>query len=242
MMKKYYPAKIMINVLFSFEIIIIYTLIVIISVKSVHTTLIWWINSHAAPGDYFIFYNAGIGNFFIGYVYRHWLSFIFSPFSWFNPYHSYLVWVGIQTACLMMIVHNLFKVRYGWILAPLLVFTFKNAIMNGNITYLLLLLSMYKYTSLISVFIKPHYAIFSLIHYFKDKMAKEEKKNYYYLLALFIIFLISFPSSGAIKFGFTQGSVFSRPDNVIMILVAYYIFMNKKNYKTQTLHQQEQYL
>ena len=54
-------------------------------------------------------------------------------------------------------------------------------------------------------------------------------KNYYYLIAFMIVFIAAFPSSDAIKFGLTQGSVLSRPDNVIMILVAYYVFMNKKD-------------
>ena len=53
--EKYYPAITKINLLFTFEITIIYALIVIISVKSVHTALIWWINSHATPSVYFIF-------------------------------------------------------------------------------------------------------------------------------------------------------------------------------------------
>ena len=47
--------------------------------------------------------------------------------------------------------------------------------MNRNITYLLLMLSMFTYTSLISVIIKPHYAIFSLIHYFKENIGKKDQ-------------------------------------------------------------------
>jgi hypothetical protein len=242
------------KVLFIFE-IIVQTVIICYAYISVGMAILGWFWSKNPPVDFIIYYLAGQGNYVKEYIYTKWISFIFIPFTWADHFDAYLYWTGILTVCFMILVHKMFQVKYGWVLALVVLYSFASLLMVGNIQILLLLICCFPLPSLLGILVKPHYFIYSVLHYlaayFRTIKHLPLKKqltswqgfrscfswqtiilyknfNWYWLGIILICLLCSIPSKESWEFALTQGKVLTRPDNIILLLPAYYILMKKQ--------------
>ena len=242
------------NALFIFE-IIVQMAIICYGYRSLAVAIRWWWNTQNVPGDYQIYYWAGKGIFIQGYIYSKWISFIFTPLTWISLVDGFAYWVGIQTISFMFLAHKMFQVKYGWVLVLVVFYSFSTLLMDGNIQLLLMLTCCFPLPSLLGILIKPHYAIFPILHYLaayfrtikhlplKNKLTKWQglrsslswgttiqykNFNWYWFGMILICVLCSIPSKESWEFAMTKGQALVRPANLSLLLPAYYILMKKR--------------
>jgi len=120
------------------------------------------------PNDFIGYYMAGNGIFLDQWWYSDWLAPLFKVLAIYDPFKSAVVFAGFQTFCFMLLIHKMFEVRYGWLVTiitlPLVLPQFDSLIKCGNITITLALVACYPVPSLLAILVKPHYALFSLLH------------------------------------------------------------------------------
>lgn len=124
----------------------------------------WWYLQRVLPGDFVIYYNAGLGVFGERWLYKDFTAPLFKVLNLFDPFTAYMYWSGFQTVCFMALVHKMFEVKYGFILAWVAIPFFTDLLQVGNIQILLALAAVSPIPSFLVILIKPHYFIFPLGH------------------------------------------------------------------------------
>lgn len=139
-------------------------IIICLAINAVAEQSRWWFLQRVYPGDFVIYYNAAMGVFSPGWLYKDWTAFIFKPLLYWNPFDSYTYWCGFQTTCFLILTHKMLEVKYGWVLVIIALTSFHDLLQVGNIQITLCLVAVYAYPSFLVILIKPHYAIFALSH------------------------------------------------------------------------------
>ena len=114
--------------------------------------------------DFYIYYEGARGNYIFGWIYRHYVRWIFFWMSFFNIRSAYFIWGGIQTISFMVLTHFLFKVRYGWLAILASLWGFKANLQGGNIDVLLAMAYVFPVGTLLGTLVKPHHALFALLY------------------------------------------------------------------------------
>lgn len=143
---------------------LIYGVILCEAINAVGVQTRWWYLQKVYPGDFVIYYNAALGQFSEGWLYKDFIAPIFIPLTWFDPFTSYMVWSGFNTLCFLIIVHKMFEVKYGWIFAIIAIPSFTDLLQVGNMQIFLCLVAFYPLPSFLGILVKPHYLVFPLSH------------------------------------------------------------------------------
>lgn len=146
---------------------ITHIVIVCLAINAVGESTRWWYLQGTYPGDFLIYYNAAMGVYAKGWLYKNFTSFIFDPLLMFSFYNAYTYYSGFQTICFMTLTHKLFQVKYGWIPVLFSLRAFHDLLQVGNIQITLCLVAVYSLPSILVVLIKPHYIVFSICHAIK---------------------------------------------------------------------------
>jgi hypothetical protein len=152
------------------EIIIEYALqclIISISVFAIgHLAIYFVINPEIyLTSNFHMFIEAARGHFMYDWVFKNWIAYWFRPLLIFkNEMTMLFVYSSITTICMLHLSRKLCEVNYGWILVLAILPFYKRLLQNSNPQVILAFWCCYPIPSLLAIFVKPHYFVFTLFH------------------------------------------------------------------------------
>jgi hypothetical protein len=143
------------------------SVIIFISIFSIGHVIIYY-GLH--PGlysrsDFHTFIEAARGNYLEGWIYKNYIAILFKPLLLFkNEMTALFAYSSVTVVCMMLLVHKMFEVKYGWILVVATLPFYKDTLQNHNTMVILAYLACFPLPALLVILVKPHYFVFALSH------------------------------------------------------------------------------
>jgi hypothetical protein len=214
---------------------IIYLIIICKAINAVGLQTRWWYTQRVFPGDFVLYLNAALGNFLPGFIYKEFMAFVFIPFTWTpDSLVAYTYYCAFQTTAFLLITHKMFEIKWGWVFILIAIPSFHDLLQVGNIQIILSLLSMFIYSSIFVILIKPYLAIYPICKLIKERIksnrtwGKLNKQEWIYLSIILCFGLLAIPTARAMNYALNEGKFLERSVNLILLAPMYYIIMKKE--------------
>ena len=121
---------------------------------------------YAFSHDFWIYREAGGGNFVLGWLYKDWLGITFWPLTILDYQTSWIAWYGLQSACVIFLSLKMYKEfgLYGLVGNLVIYKTSSWALASGNIAPVLAVLCLSPAGALVATLYKPYCIVFAFIH------------------------------------------------------------------------------
>lgn len=156
--------------------VVVQCVVLCLAVSDVNLATRWWYNyissngsSGGPPESFVAYYDAALGQFDNNFCYKHETAIAFKPLLLTDIWRGFWRFGGLQIFCFMVLIHKLFKVRYGWILVIIAFSGFEDYLMVGNIQPILCLAALHPITALLAGVVKPYFLGFALLVALKDR-------------------------------------------------------------------------
>jgi len=200
------------------------------AVYSIGLVTRWWYLQQVIPNSWKAYYMAVLGVPNVrDWIYKDDVKYLFDWFLWFkDPFAAYMVYSGLQLGCYFILVHEVFKLRYGWLVVLIPAYVFVRPMMVGNVDLALSLAMINPVSATVAIRVKPQYSVFPALmvamQYWEARRKKQDPPWYLsmWVTAIVLLAVMSLPTADAYRRA--DSNVLYRVDNLIFLLPAWYIF------------------
>ena len=143
----------------------VYGLIVLGSIYFIEMDRQWEPNKFGC--DFRVYYDAANGYYHDNWTYKDFTRYAFKPFTYLEYSKALSLWNGLSVLSYLILSHYMMKVKYGAILSVAFFRVFAWSLVSGNITPILCILAIFPSASLLAIFFKPYFSLFTIIHTIK---------------------------------------------------------------------------